>query len=50
VWIAAPYIDSHYDAGNGIMIRDGWLHLPKRPGLGVLLDKAILGKPVMSFD
>lgn len=49
VWIAAPYIEGHYDPENGIAIRDGWLDVPKGPGLGVVPDKAMLGKPVMSF-
>lgn len=49
VWVAAPYIDGHYDAGGGIAIRDGWLEVPKGPGLGVLPDSTALGKPVMSF-
>ena len=49
VWVAAPYIDGHYDPENGIAIRDGWLDVPKGPGLGVVLDKAALGKPVLSF-
>lgn len=49
VWIAAPYIDGHYDPENGIAIRDGWLDVPKGPGLGIVPDKAALGKAVMSF-
>ena len=49
VWIAAPYIKGHYDPENGIAIRDGWLDVPKGSGLGVVPDKAALGKPVMSF-
>lgn len=49
VWVAAPYIEGHYDAGNGISVRDGWLDVPKGPGLGVVPDSKALGKPVMSF-
>ena len=49
VWVAAPYIEGHYDAENGIIIRDGWLDVPKGPGLGVVPDLAVLGRPVMSF-
>lgn len=49
VWVAAPYIDGHYDADNGIAIRDGWLDVPKGPGLGVVPNSTALGKPVLSF-
>lgn len=49
VWVAAPYIDRHYDPENGITIQNGWLDVPKGPGLGVVPDKAVLCQPVMSF-
>ncbi|WP_290703057.1 mandelate racemase/muconate lactonizing enzyme family protein [Amphritea sp.] len=35
VWIAAPYIDGHYDQDNGISIEQGQLSLPAGPGLGI---------------
>lgn len=49
VWIAAPYIDGHYDREHPVAIRDGWLDVPTGPGLGVVPDRDALGKPVMSF-
>ncbi|MGB0388546.1 MAG: mandelate racemase/muconate lactonizing enzyme family protein [Ardenticatenaceae bacterium] len=49
VWIAAPYIDQHYDPQNGIKIVDGWLHLPSTPGLGINPDPTLWGAPVYSF-
>lgn len=49
VWIAAPYIEGHYDAENGIAIREGWLDVPKGHGLGVTPTPTALGKPVISF-
>jgi len=49
VWVAAPYIQEHYDPDNGPEIRNGMLDVPKGPGLGVCPDPGILGDPVMSF-
>jgi L-alanine-DL-glutamate epimerase-like enolase superfamily enzyme len=49
VWIAAPYIDGHYDDENGITIRDGHIALPKGNGLGVLPDEEKFGDPIVSF-
>ena len=49
VWIAAPYIDGHYDPDNGIKIEDGHIPLPSGPGLGVTPDEAAFGAPVASF-
>ena len=48
-WIAAPYIDGHYDRANGIVIRGGTIRLPDGPGLGVVPDKDMFGDPVASF-
>jgi L-alanine-DL-glutamate epimerase-like enolase superfamily enzyme len=39
VWIAAPYLERNYDPVNGIQIRDGWIDVPKGPGLGITPDK-----------
>lgn len=50
VWIAEPYIDKHYDAKNGIKIREGHITLPKGPGLGITPDEAMFGEPVASFN
>lgn len=49
LWIAGPHIEGHYDAENGIAVQDGWLTLPKGPGLGITPAPGIFGEPVMSF-
>jgi len=48
VWIAAPYIEGHFDSRNGVKIEGGHIVLPKGPGLGVTPDEGIFGKPVAS--
>ncbi len=35
-WIAAPYIDGHYDPDNGLSVKQGQLRLPEGPGLGIV--------------
>ncbi len=50
VWIAAPYIDGHYDEANGIKITGGHIALPKGSGLGILPDETKFGKPIASFN
>lgn len=50
VWIAAPYIDSHYDPYNGPRIEGGHIQLPQGPGLGIQPETAQWGDPVMSFE
>jgi 4-hydroxyproline betaine 2-epimerase len=47
-WIAAPYIEGHYDPKAGIRIEGGHIALPDGPGLGVTLDKDLFGDPVAS--
>ena len=49
VWLAAPYIDGHYDDANGVRIKGGHIALPKGPGLGVVPDAEQFGAPVASF-
>jgi len=49
VWIAAPYIDGHYDPVNGIRIENGGICVPEGPGLGVVPDPSVWGPPVLSF-
>ncbi len=49
VWIAAPYIDGHYDDKNGIEICDGHIAMPKGDGLGILPDERKFGDPIVSF-
>lgn len=44
-WLAAPYIDHHYDPTGGVSIRDGWIDVPTAPGLGVKPDEALFGTP-----
>jgi len=48
-WIAAPYIQDHYDRENGVQVQNGKIALPKGPGLGVVPDVSQWGAPVMSF-
>lgn len=48
-WIAAPYIDGHYDPENGLEIEAGHIALPTGPGLGVTPDLDLLDDPVASF-
>lgn len=50
VWIAAPYIEGHYDAENPIEIEGGHIALPQGPGLGVTPSPERLGPPAMSFS
>ncbi len=49
VWLAAPYIDGHYDPKNGIQINGGHIDLPTGPGLGVMPDESLFGAPTASF-
>lgn len=49
VWLAAPYIDGHYDPKNGIQINGGHIDLPTGPGLGVVPDESLFGAPAASF-
>ena len=49
VWLAAPYIDGHYDNANGIDIEGGHIQLPSGPGLGVVPDASLFGAPIASF-
>ncbi len=49
VWIAAPWIDGHYDAERGIAIRDGFIDVPTGAGLGIEIDPAIFGEPIAVY-
>ena len=49
VWLAAPYIEGHYDAQNGVSIVDGHIARPTGVGLGVVPDEAAFGDPVAAF-
>ena len=46
-WLAAPYIDHHYDPDSGIEIRDGWIDVPQGPGLGVTPEEEMFGDPIL---
>jgi len=48
-WIAAPYIDGHYDDKHGIDVVDGHIAVPRGPGLGITPEDDYFGDPVESF-
>lgn len=49
VWIAAPYIEGHYDPKNAVAVRDGHITRPQGPGLGVTPEPGMFGEPIASF-
>jgi L-alanine-DL-glutamate epimerase-like enolase superfamily enzyme len=49
VWLAAPYLEGHYDPQGGISVEGGHIRLPPGPGLGIAPDETIFGPPVMVF-
>lgn len=49
VWLAAPYIDGHFDPEGGIRIEGGHIRLPEGPGLGIRPDESRFGASVASF-
>lgn len=49
VWLAAPYIEGHYDTRSGVKIVDGHIARPTGVGLGVVPDEAAFGDPVAAF-
>lgn len=49
VWIAAPYIENHYDPA-GIRIQQGHIPLPEGSGLGVVPDESELPEPELSVS
>lgn len=50
VWLAAPYVDGHLDAENGIRIESGHITVPRGQGLGVTPDEERFGDAVASFE
>ncbi|MEO0371145.1 MAG: mandelate racemase/muconate lactonizing enzyme family protein [Pseudomonadota bacterium] len=48
-WLAAPYIEGHYDSAGGIEIKGGHIDLPEGPGLGLSIDPDQFGAPVTSY-
>lgn len=49
VWLAAPYIEGHYDRTFGVEIVGGHIQRPTGVGLGVVPDEGCFGRPVGSF-
>ncbi|NKB75779.1 MAG: mandelate racemase [Gammaproteobacteria bacterium] len=49
VWIAAPYIDGHYDEKNGPRLSNGKITLPTGTGLGIQLEPGRFGAPAASY-
>jgi L-alanine-DL-glutamate epimerase-like enolase superfamily enzyme len=49
VWIAASYIDGHYDPQNGLDVEQGQLTLPSGSGLGVVPEIDAGESPIMEF-
>ena len=50
VWIAAPYIDQHYDESGGVKISKGSIRVPNGHGLGIQPNVELFGSPVLSWD
>ncbi len=49
VWLAAPYIDGHYDPEYSIDVVGGHISCPDRPGLGIIPQESLFGEPIASF-
>jgi len=49
VWIAAPYINEHYDPKGGIQIENGYIPLPNGAGLGITPDEELFGAAQASY-
>ncbi|MEM1383260.1 MAG: enolase C-terminal domain-like protein, partial [Pseudomonadota bacterium] len=50
VWACQDMVSIDIAAGQGPRNRDGHLHLPEAPGLGVAPDEAALGRPSAIYD
>ncbi|MGE8062485.1 mandelate racemase/muconate lactonizing enzyme family protein [Pseudomonas sp. NPDC089547] len=50
VWIAAPYIEGHYDFENGLSVESGHIKVPTLPGLGIIPDESGLSQPIASYS
>jgi len=48
-WIAQEYIKGHFDAKNPIVIRQGHIAVPQRPGLGVKPEPGMFGRPIAIY-
>ena len=49
VWLAQPYLHSHYDSTDPVQVEEGHIQVPAGPGLGVVPDEGVFGSPVASF-
>lgn len=50
VWVAAPYLEEHYDDENPAKVVDGYIAQPEGPGLGVVPDESKFAAPVAAFS
>lgn len=50
VWSAQSYIDHHYDPVHGPRVEQGMFSVPDRPGLGLDIDPAQFGKPILELS
>ena len=48
-WIAQEYIDGHFDARNPVVIENGHIDVPQRPGLGVTPEPGMFGEPIAIY-
>lgn len=48
-WLAAPFVEGHYDPDNGVRIEGGHITRPQSPGLGIVPDESLFRTPVASF-
>jgi L-alanine-DL-glutamate epimerase-like enolase superfamily enzyme len=48
-WIAQEYISGSFDSENPVMIANGHIVVPDRPGLGVTPDQGVFGEPIAVF-
>ncbi|RUU71079.1 mandelate racemase, partial [Mesorhizobium sp. M2C.T.Ca.TU.009.01.2.1] len=48
-WIAQEYIKGHFDQKHPVIIKQGHIAVPQRPGLGVKPEPGMFGKPVAIY-
>lgn len=48
-WIAQEYIEGHFDQERPVVIKQGHIVVPQRPGLGVKPEPGMFGKPVAIY-
>ena len=49
-WLARPYLNAGFDLNGGVTVKDGWIDVPKGPGLGVTPDEALFGAPILEIS